>query len=119
MFSLRFAQPRTNAPAATQSAMLPRMLRLVRWASLFLLLICFLLQARVVRVEITSCQDVLDGKAFGDVGAYERITGSVHFSVAVTNLHNARIVDLNYAVNLRNGEVEFSVNFIALWLKDP
>ena len=95
------------------------MLRLLRWASLLLPLICLPLQARVVRVEITSRQDVLDGKRFGEAGPYARITGWIHFSVAVTNPHNARIVDLKNSVNLRNGEVEFSANFVALRPKDP
>lgn len=95
--------------------MLPRM----RWAWLLLLLTNISLYARVVRVEITSRQDVLDGKPFGDVGPYERIKGWIYFSVAVANPHNARIVDLKNAVNLRNGEVEFSANFMALRPKDP
>ena len=68
----------------------------------------------MVRVEITSHSDVLSGKAFGDAGAYERIIGQIYFSVAVANPHNQRIVDLKNAVNLRNGEVEFSANFMAL-----
>ena len=51
------------------------------------------LSARVTRVEIVSRADVLDGKSFGDTGAYERITGRVYFSVAVANAHNRRIVD--------------------------
>jgi Alpha/beta hydrolase domain len=68
----------------------------------------------VVRVEITSRSDVLGGKAFGDAGAYERIIGQIYFSVAVANPHNQRIVDLKNAVNLRNGEVDFSANFMAL-----
>ena len=76
------------------------------------------LNARVVRVEIISRNDVLNGKEFGDVGVYERITGRVHFSVAVANPHNTRIVDLGNAVNLRNGEVEFSSDFIAIAPKD-
>ncbi|HXJ90967.1 MAG TPA: alpha/beta hydrolase domain-containing protein [Candidatus Binatia bacterium] len=91
----------------------------MRCTSLFLLLSCVHLQARVVRVEIASRQDVLNGKAFGDAGSYERITGWIHFSVAVANAHNARIVDLKNAVNLRDGEVEFSANFVALRPKDP
>jgi len=93
--------------------------RLLRLASFFLLLAALPLHARVVRIEITSRKDVLDGKTFGDTGAYERITGQVHFSVAVANPHNLRIVDLNHAVNLHNGEVEFSANFVALRPKDP
>ena len=99
-------------------AMLPRMPRLLRLTSLLLLSV-LPLHARVVRVEITSHQDVLEGKSFGDAGAYERITGQVFFSLAVANPHNARIVDLKNAVNLKNGEVEFSANFIALRPKDP
>ncbi len=76
------------------------------------------LNARVVRVEIDSRVDVLGGKAFGDAGAYERITGRVYFSLPVENPHNQRIVDLDNAVNLKNGEVEFSSNFVAIRPKD-
>ena len=87
------------------------------------LLICFLfsvfpLNARVVRVEITSRHDVLDGKSFADAGPYERVSGRVYFSVPVDNSHNRRIVDLPNAVTLKNGEVEFSADFIALRPKD-
>ena len=76
------------------------------------------LGARVVRVEIASRNDVLAGKSFGDVGAYERITGRVHFSLPVNNPYNARIVDLRNAENLRNGEVEFASDFVAVRPKD-
>ena len=93
---------------------------LLRASSSFLILLLAVLplNARVVRVEIASRTDVLDGKSFGGAGAYERITGRVYFSVPVTNPHNARIVDLRNAVNLKNGEVEFSADFIAIRPKD-
>jgi len=74
--------------------------------------------AGVVRVEIASRADVLDGKSFGNTGSYERITGRVYFSIAITNPHNERIVDLSNAVNLRNGAVEFSSDFVAFRPKD-
>ena len=77
------------------------------------------LDARVTRVEITSRADVLEGKSFGDAGTYERITGRVFFSISVSNIHNQRIVDLANAVNLQNGEVEFSADFVAIRPKDP
>jgi len=93
--------------------------RVLRRVPLLLLLSCVPLHARVVRVEIISRQDVLEGKSFGTAGAYERVAGWVHFSVAVANPHNLRIVDLKNAVNLHNGEVEFSANFMALRPKDP
>jgi hypothetical protein len=76
------------------------------------------LSGRVTHVEIRSRADVLDGMPFGDSGPYERITGRVYFAVAVGNVHNQRIVDLNNAVNLQNGEVEFSADFIAVGPKD-
>ena len=75
--------------------------------------------ARVTRVEITSRQDVLNGKAFGNAGPYERILGTVYFSLRTDNPHNVAIVDLKNAVNLHDGEVEFSADFIALRPKDP
>jgi Alpha/beta hydrolase domain len=76
------------------------------------------LNARVVRVETVTRTEVLGGKQFGDAGGYERITGRVYFSLAVANSHNRRIVDLGNAVNLKNGEVEFSADFIAVRPKD-
>jgi hypothetical protein len=75
--------------------------------------------ARVVRTEITSRSDVLGGKTFGDAGAYERIVGRVYFALPVANPHNAGIVDLKNAVNLKDGEVEFAADFIAVRPKDP
>jgi hypothetical protein len=91
---------------------------LIRLVSLLLLLTARPLAARVVRVEIASRQDVLNGKIFGEAGTYERITGRIYFSLPVANPHNQRIADLNNAVNLKNGEVEFSANFMALRPKD-
>ncbi|HET7890543.1 MAG TPA: alpha/beta hydrolase domain-containing protein [Candidatus Sulfotelmatobacter sp.] len=78
----------------------------------------FPLSARVVRVETATRTDVLGGRQFGDAGAYERVTGRVYFSLPVANPHNRRIVDLDKAVNLKNGEVEFSADFIAVRPKD-
>jgi GNAT superfamily N-acetyltransferase len=88
--------------------------------SFLLLVICAaaLCHARVVRVEIASRNDVLNGRSFGDAGAYERLTGRVYFSVSVKNQRNRRIVDLDKAANLKNGEVAFSADFIALRPKD-
>ena len=83
-------------------------------SALSLLVSAETLSARVVRTEITSRQDVLGGKSFGDAGPYERIFGTVHFSLRVDHPHNAAIVDLKNAVNLRDGEVEFAADFMAI-----
>ncbi len=99
--------------------MLPRM-RLVGWLLSSGLLIFTLspLNARVVRVDVASREDVSGGEIFGDAGAYERLTGRIFFSVAIANRHNRGIVDLDKAVNLNHGEVEFSADFMALRPKD-
>jgi hypothetical protein len=101
--------------------MLPRMrvLRIICSLLLCVISCVSLLNAKVVRLEIASRRDVLDGKSFGDAGAYERITGRVYFSLPVANAHNQRIVDLGNAVNLKDGEVEFSADFMAIRPKDP
>ena len=91
--------------------------RTIFTALLFFLAIPSLI-ARVTRVEIISRVDVLDGKSFGDAGPYERLTGKIFFSVAVNNTHNESIVDLEKAVSLQNGEVEFSADFVAVRPKD-
>jgi hypothetical protein len=77
------------------------------------------LEARVTRVEVETRTDVLHGKSFGASGAYERLSGQIYYSVRVDNPHNSRIVDLQNAVNLRHGEVEFAATFVAFRPKDP
>jgi Alpha/beta hydrolase domain len=87
--------------------------------ALVMLSLCVLpLNARVTRVEVTSRVDVLGGKIFGEAGSYERIAGRVYFLLPVDNPHNVRIVDLKNAVNTKNGEVEFSADFVAVQPKD-
>jgi hypothetical protein len=76
------------------------------------------LPGRVTHVEITSRTDVLDAQAFGESGPYERVIGRVYFAVSVANIHNRPIVDLAHSVNLQNGEVEFSADFVAVRPKD-
>jgi len=87
-------------------------------AAFLLLASSVTLSARVARVQVISRHDVLGGKSFGNTGPYERILGTVYFSLPVDSPHNAGIVDLKNAVNLRNGQVEFSADFIAIRPKD-
>ncbi len=78
-----------------------------------------LLQAKVVRVQVQSQSEVLGGQAFGEPGAYERITGKLFFSVAVNDPHNLAIVDLRNAVNAAAGQVECSADFVVVRPKHP
>lgn len=103
-----------------RNAKLPRMHFVRRSVYVFVILIAFAARgdAHVVRVEIASREDVLNGKVFGNAGAYQRITGRVYFSAAVGNKHNSGIVDLENAVNLKHGEVEFWSDFVVVRPKD-
>src|SRR5689334_2834466 len=97
------------------------MFRVHRWLLIFLvfLLTVPFLYGRVTHVEILSRTDILGARPFGESGPYERIVGRAHFAVSVANPHNQRIIDLSNAVNLANGEVKFSADFVAAQPKDP
>ncbi len=82
------------------------------------LFIAALADAHVTRVEIISRTDVLDGRAFGLAGAYEKIVGRVYFAVNPENLHNRLIVDIDKAPRNAEGEVEFSADLYLLKPKD-
>jgi hypothetical protein len=63
-------------------------------------------QARVVRVQVDARTDTFHG-------SYQRITGRIYYALPIANPHNQAIVDLANAVNLKDGEVEFSADFVA------
>ncbi|HEV2521896.1 MAG TPA: alpha/beta hydrolase domain-containing protein [Candidatus Acidoferrales bacterium] len=77
------------------------------------------LRAEVTRVEITSRQDVLNGKSFGTVGAYEKLGGKVYFAVDPNNPHNKIIADVDKAPRNSQGKVEFSADLFIIQPKDP
>ena len=91
-----------------------------RFMAILLLCTAFIstLQARVVRVEITSREDIDNGKPFGAAGAYEKIQGRVYFALDPANVHNRQIVDLDKAPRNATGEVEFSADLYLLKPKD-
>lgn len=74
--------------------------------------------ARVERVEILTRTDVLDGKPFGDAGAYEKVAGKVHFAVKPDAAANRFIVDLEKAPRNAASEVEFVSDFYILRPKE-
>ena len=75
-------------------------------------------RAEVTRVEITSKQDVLNGKSFGSTGAYEKLVGKVYFAVDPNNPHNKIITDVDKAPKNAQGKVEFSADLLILRPKD-
>ena len=75
-------------------------------------------RAEVTRVEIRSRADVLNGRTFGNAGAYEKLSGTIHFAVDPNNPHNKIIVDLNKAPKNAQGKVEFSSDLFVIKPKD-
>ncbi|PYI84417.1 MAG: hypothetical protein DME26_13295, partial [Verrucomicrobia bacterium] len=75
-------------------------------------------EGRVVRFEITSRQEILNGRAFGLAGSFERITGKVHFAVDPANTANQIITDIKLAPRNGRGEVEFAADFFLIKPKD-
>lgn len=75
--------------------------------------------AEVTRVDVERREDVLGGRAFGSVGPYEKILGSVQFAIDPTNPRNQIIADLDKAPRNAQGKVEFSADLLILRPKDP
>src|SRR5215470_1873149 len=75
-------------------------------------------RAEVTGIEIASRADVLAGKPFGDVGAYEKIIGKVYFAVDPASTANQRIVDIDKAPRDNAGRVRFSADLYALVPKE-
>jgi len=94
------------------------MLRTISLA-LFGTLLLGTLQARVVSVEVTSREPVLDGQPFGLAGPYERIRGTIRFAAQPDNPANKIITDIALAPRNADGEVEYSSEFFLLRPQDP
>ncbi len=75
--------------------------------------------AEVVRVVVERTEDVLDGKEWGDAGAYEKLVGQIHFAFDPNNPANASIVDLRFATTNAEGMVVAWADFMVLQPKDP
>jgi len=73
----------------------------------------------VTRFEIRSREPFEDGRQFGDVGAYERIDGVLHFAVDPGNPANAAVVDIERAERDASGAVRFEANATLLQPVDP
>ena len=77
------------------------------------------LHAGVGRLDVESQISILDGKAFGVTGPYQKISGKIVFVFDPANPRNALIVDLDKAPRNKDGLVEASANFMVLCPMDP
>src|SRR3954454_14269392 len=76
-------------------------------------------EARVVRLRIERREPVLNGRAFGAAGPYEKLIGQVDFGLDPMLPRNSGIVDLKLAPRNARGEVEASADFYMLKPVDP
>src|SRR5262245_3870040 len=86
---------------------------------LSLVLCPFRADAEVEKVTITSRSVIAEGKAFGSVGAYEKLVGRIDFALDPKEPHNAVIVDLEHATRGADGRVRFSSDLVVLRPVDP
>jgi hypothetical protein len=94
-------------------------MRTVLVATLALVLLSTAAEARVVRLRIVRREAVLNGRAFGAAGAYEKLIGKVDFGLDPGNPRNDIIVDLKLAPRNARGEVDSSADFYMLKPVDP
>src|SRR5882762_8715906 len=88
-------------------------------AAVMLTLVASAADARVVRLRIERREVVLNGRAFGAAGPYEKLIGKVDFGVDPDLPRNEIIVDLKLAPRNARGEVEASADFYMLKPVDP
>ena len=82
------------------------------------LLLAGVAHAGFLRMEVREQSDVLDGKAFGSAGAYERVLGKAFYTLDPKLAANKAVVDLDKAPRNKNGLVEFSADVFILRPKD-
>jgi hypothetical protein len=94
-------------------------MRKVLVATVMLALVSSVTEARVVRLRIERRELILNGRAFGAAGPYEKLVGTVDFGLDPSLPRNGEIVDLTLAPRNARGEVEASADFYMLKPVDP
>src|SRR5262245_52463528 len=73
----------------------------------------------VITLEIKTCGPFAQGMAFGNVGPYQLLDGTVHFAVNPDHPDNAGITDLQHAPRDAHGLVRCSADFRLLQPVEP
>src|SRR4051812_8950042 len=94
-------------------------MRKVLIATMMCALVSSITEARVLRLRIERRELILDGRAFGAAGPYEKLVGKVDFGLDPSLPRNLAIVDLALAPRNAEGEVEASADFYMLKPLDP
>ncbi|MDA0238359.1 MAG: alpha/beta hydrolase domain-containing protein, partial [Proteobacteria bacterium] len=75
--------------------------------------------ARVNHLEITEIISIAGGKHFGDIGAYEKVSGIAYFDISPDHKRNQTITDISRVGINAEGNIEFSAEFEILRPVDP
>jgi hypothetical protein len=94
-------------------------MRKVLVATMMCALVSTVTEARVARLRIERRELILNGRAFGAAGPYEKLVGKVDFGLDPALPRNGEIVDLKLAPRNARGEVEASADFYMLKPVDP
>jgi len=70
--------------------------------------------AEVVRIDVTSRADIAAGQAFGTIGPYEKLSGTIFFAVDPALPANKIVADIDKAPRNGAGKVEFSADFFLI-----
>lgn len=81
--------------------------------------LCLPLKGEVSRVQIDSTMQVLGGKSFGAIGAYQLSKGKIYFEFDPYNTFNAKITDIKLAPRNSAGRVEAWGDLVVLQPTDP
>ena len=92
---------------------------LTSWLVVSALLVPVFARAEVTKVTIASRAVVANGQAFGSVGPYEKLTGTIEFALDPAHPRNTRIVDLDAAARGSDGRVHFTADLYVLQPVDP
>lgn len=70
--------------------------------------------AGIIRISITSRGPAFNGKEFGKIGTYEKLTGKAYGEVDPSMPQNAKITDIQLAPRNAHGMVEYSTDIYIL-----
>lgn len=71
-------------------------------------------EAKIIRIVIDKTELYANGKQFGNVGQYQRLTGRAFGEVSPTDVHNTIIQDIALAPRNERGMVEYEMEFVLL-----
>jgi hypothetical protein len=76
-------------------------------------------EAEVIRFEVTRSEPAFEGRSFGSVGAYVKITGRAVIAVDPADPRNAIIADIDKAPRGASGKVEATADVVLIRPADP